>query len=55
MRLQAGNDAVTEQRKMGWKKWAVAGGGFALGGVVLGVTGGLAAPLIVPTDRKSVV
>lgn len=34
---------------MGWKKWAVAGGGFALGGVVLGVTGGLAAPLIVPT------
>lgn len=45
---RAGTDAVKQQKKLGWKKWAVAGGGFALGGVILGVTGGLAAPLVVP-------
>lgn len=45
---QAGNNAVEEQKKLGWKKWMVTGSGFALGGAVLGVTGGLAAPLVVP-------
>ncbi|CAO1623948.1 unnamed protein product [Parajaminaea phylloscopi] len=45
---KAGNEAVEGQKKLGWKKWMVAGGGFAVGGVILGVTGGLAAPLVVP-------
>lgn len=45
---QGGSDAVEESKKSNWKKWAAASGGFAIGGVILGVTGGLAAPLVVP-------
>lgn len=39
---------MQESRRSNWRKWAAASGGFALGGVILGVTGGLAAPLVVP-------
>ncbi|PWZ00938.1 DUF726-domain-containing protein [Testicularia cyperi] len=37
-----------ERDKVTWGKWAAMGGGFLAGGLVIGLTGGLAAPLIAP-------
>ena len=37
-----------EKRKVNWGKWAATGAGFAIGGVIIGLTGGLAAPVIAP-------
>ncbi|CAO1627443.1 unnamed protein product [Sympodiomycopsis kandeliae] len=44
-----GGDSVESHGRSNWKKWAVAGSGFAIGGAIIGLTGGLAAPLVVPT------
>lgn len=37
-----------EAGKGNWGKWAATGAGFVLGGVAIGLTGGLAAPVLVP-------
>lgn len=37
-----------EQGKANWAKWAAMGAGATVGGVLIGVTGGLAAPLVAP-------
>lgn len=43
------NDRLEKEKsKASWGKWAAAGSGFVLGAVALGVTGGLAAPLVLP-------
>lgn len=46
---QASQGAIAErdQKNSTWK-WAATGAGFILGGVAIGVTGGLAAPLVAP-------
>ncbi|KDN51418.1 DUF726-domain-containing protein [Tilletiaria anomala UBC 951] len=37
-----------EKRKANWAQWAATGMGFAIGGSIIGLTGGLAAPLVAP-------
>jgi hypothetical protein len=45
----ASNTAVAREKGRGnWGRWAATGAGFALAGVALGVSGGLAAPLVLP-------
>lgn len=46
---RASERAVTKERsKANWGKWAATGAGFAIGGVAIGLTGGLAAPFVLP-------
>lgn len=45
---QAGTSAVAEHGRSNWKRWAAAGGGAAIGAGIIGLTGGLAAPLVLP-------
>lgn len=45
----ASHEAVTKEKsKVNWAKWAAMGAGAAVGGALIGVTGGLAAPLVAP-------
>ncbi|PWN36729.1 DUF726-domain-containing protein, partial [Meira miltonrushii] len=45
----ATHEAVEKEKaKIDWTKWAAMGAGAAVGGALIGVTGGLAAPLIAP-------
>lgn len=45
----ATHEAVEKEKaKINWTKWAAMGAGAAVGGALIGVTGGLAAPLIAP-------
>ncbi|PWN53850.1 DUF726-domain-containing protein [Violaceomyces palustris] len=37
-----------EKGKASWGKWAATAGGFVAGGLLIGVTGGLAAPIVAP-------
>ncbi|SNX82270.1 uncharacterized protein MEPE_00976 [Melanopsichium pennsylvanicum] len=48
MNQQSGSVVQREREKVTWGKWAAMGGGFIAGGLVIGLTGGLAAPLIAP-------
>ena len=48
MNQHSGSVVEREKGKAGWGKWAAMGGGFIAGGLVIGLTGGLAAPLIAP-------
>lgn len=48
MNQHSGSVVEREREKVSWGKWAAMGGGFIAGGLVIGVTGGLAAPLIAP-------
>lgn len=45
---KAGKDAVHQQGRQSWTKYAIAGSGFVAGGLIIGLTGGLAAPAVVP-------
>ncbi|CEH12746.1 Uncharacterized conserved protein [Ceraceosorus bombacis] len=46
---RASEQAVTKEKsKANWGKWAATGAGFAIGGVAIGLTGGLAAPFVLP-------
>jgi hypothetical protein len=46
---QASQGAIVEdQKKRSSWKWAATGAGFLVGGVAIGLTGGLAAPLVAP-------
>ncbi|MCO5589909.1 hypothetical protein L7F22_043878 [Adiantum nelumboides] len=45
----ASQEAVEKEKsKINWAKWAAMGAGAAVGGALIGVTGGLAAPLVAP-------
>lgn len=45
----ASHEAVERDKsKTNWAKWAAMGAGAAVGGALIGVTGGLAAPLVAP-------
>ncbi|CDU24456.1 uncharacterized protein SPSC_03957 [Sporisorium scitamineum] len=46
MNQHSGSVVQREREKVTWGKWAAMGGGFIAGGLVIGLTGGLAAPLI---------
>lgn len=48
MNQHSGSVVQREREKVTWGKWAAMGGGFIAGGLVIGLTGGLAAPLIAP-------
>ena len=48
MNQHSGSVVQREREKVSWGKWAAMGGGFIAGGLVIGLTGGLAAPLIAP-------
>lgn len=48
MNQHSGTVVQRERDKVTWGKWAAMGGGFIAGGLVIGLTGGLAAPLIAP-------
>lgn len=48
MNQHSGTVVEREREKGTWGKWAAMGGGFIAGGLVIGLTGGLAAPLIAP-------
>ncbi|SPO24977.1 uncharacterized protein UTRI_01488_B [Ustilago trichophora] len=48
MNQHSGSVVQRERDKVTWGKWAAMGGGFIAGGLVIGLTGGLAAPLIAP-------
>ncbi|KAJ1032419.1 hypothetical protein NDA16_000445 [Ustilago loliicola] len=48
MNQHSGSMVQREREKVTWGKWAAMGGGFLAGGLVIGLTGGLAAPLIAP-------
>ncbi|EST10142.1 Protein of unknown function DUF726 [Kalmanozyma brasiliensis GHG001] len=48
MNQHTGSVVQREREKVTWGKWAAMGGGFIAGGLVIGLTGGLAAPLIAP-------
>lgn len=48
MNQHSGSVVQREREKVTWGKWAAMGGGFLAGGLIIGLTGGLAAPLIAP-------
>jgi hypothetical protein len=48
MRLASQGAIAEREKKNSTWKWAATGAGFLAGGVILGVTGGLAAPLLAP-------